>query len=185
MGTVAQALGQRESAQRYFLAADDVFAIQREVAALRARDPAAAYALDSRMVERLQKSATHPDALAEAYWMLGQISTDLGYANEATRMQWFQKGMADYRNAIALSPLSEKYLLAAGIQALNLHDPSLARRYFRSAVSVDPASGDAYAGLGTAALRMGDPQAARAYAAQSRALNPHARFLHDLQHALP
>lgn len=183
---IAQARGDDASAQRYFIAAADVFGVAKLVDALAQHDAAAAYRLELQMKDRLAELRTHPDAVAESYWRLGQLATLRGYRGPggAPRMQWFLRGMSDYRRAVALSPLTEKYLLAAGSQALNIADMASARRFFRRAADVDPASADAYAGMGIAALKSGDRAAAIAYAARARAYDPNAGILHTLESQL-
>lgn len=181
LGLIARAKGQERSAQRYFLEADDIFAIDADVNRLARRDPVAAYRLEMRFKTRLSQLRTHPDAVAEAYWRLGELATQRAAIAGPARSHWMHVGMRDYRQAIALAPLAEKYLLAAGAQAINMRRWADAQRYYRRAASVDPASADAYAGMGLAALHSGDRRAALRYAARSRSFNPHARILHTLE----
>jgi tetratricopeptide (TPR) repeat protein len=181
LGRIAQAGGDQPAAQRYFLLANDVFAIRSEVGRLAKRDPVSAYNLELRLTRRLQAAATHPDALADAYWELGRLATQRGYADAAKRRAWFKSGMHDYVEAVALAPLAERYLIYAGSQALNLDDPARAKMYFKRAADQNPASADAYAGLGVAAFRTGDFVKARTYAQLSRSYDPHSHFLHTLE----
>lgn len=181
LGRIAQAGGDQAAAQRYFLAANDVFAIRGEVSRLAKHDKAGAYNLELRLTQRLQGAATHPDALADAYWELGRLAAQRGYADPRHRRAWFKTGMHDYVEAVALAPFSERYLIYAGSQALNLNDPSQARVYFKRAADQNPASADAYAGLGVSAFRSGDTAKARAYAQLSRSYDPHSHFLHTLE----
>jgi Tfp pilus assembly protein PilF len=181
LGRIAQAGGDQAAAQRYFLAANDVFAIRGEVNRLAKRDPVSAYNLELRLTRRLQSAATHPDALADAYWELGRLATQRGYLDAGQRRAWFKTGMHDYVEAVALAPFSERYLIYAGSQALNLDDPRQARVYFKRAADQNPASADAYAGLGVAAFRTGDAAKARTYALLSRSYDPHSHFLHTLE----
>ncbi|MGZ3574022.1 MAG: tetratricopeptide repeat protein [Vulcanimicrobiaceae bacterium] len=184
LGRVAQAHGNERAAQRYYLASGDFFAIQDDVDRLSTRDPAAAYELELALKNRLQALKTHPDAVAETYWHLGQLATLRAVSEPRTSTRWLATGMHDYRRAVALAPLSEKYLLAAGSQALTLGDLTAARRYFARTLDVDPASADAYAGLGVVALRLGDRETARMQAARSRAIDPNSSLLHALETAL-
>ncbi|MEO6912515.1 MAG: hypothetical protein ABI182_00665 [Candidatus Baltobacteraceae bacterium] len=180
-GRIAVAHGNRTIALREFLKADDVAALQADVRRLTSRDQiAAAYALELRIRDRLQQATTHPDALAESYWRLGQLGTTLGYEQPASRATRWAAGMRYYRQALALAPLSEKYLLAAASQAVLTADPAAAKAYFRRAIDVDPASADAYAGLGLVAVQAHDLAKARAYAARSRAIDPKAAYLKRL-----
>lgn len=181
LGRIAQASGDQPAAQRYFLAANDVFAIRSEVRRLAKHDTVSAYNLELRLTRRLQGAATHPDALADAYWELGRLATQRGYADAGHRRDWFKAGMHDYVEAVALAPFSERYLIYAGSQALNLDDPAQARVYFKRAADQNPASADAYAGLGVSAFRSGDAAKARAYAQLSRSYDPHSHFLHTLE----
>lgn len=183
LGRVAQARGDEAQASLYFVAANDVFAIRREVNRLALRDPVSAYALQSRLTSRLEQTATHPDALADAYWELGRLATQRGYADRAHRRAWFEKGMQDYLEAVKLAPLAERYLIAAGSQELNLNRPARAYVFFKRTIDGNPASGDAYAGLGVSAFRLGDVASAREYERLSRSYDPHSHFLHTL-HAL-
>lgn len=175
LGRIAQRRGDDAEAQREYLRAADVAAVTAEVVQLMPRRPAAAYALELRLERRLAGLRTHPDAVADAYWRLGEIATEEGK---------LQFGLEEYRRAIALAPLSEKYLLAAGAQGLNLHDPAISRRWYRRALGVDPASAIAYAGLGLAALMQGDRTAAQRYAARSRAIDPQTAILRTLERRL-
>jgi tetratricopeptide (TPR) repeat protein len=181
LGRVAQARGDETQASLYFIAANDVFAIRREVNRLAVRDPSAAYALQSRLTSRLQRTATHPDALADAYWELGRLATQLGYAQPAHRRAWFEAGMRDYAAAVKLAPLAERYLIAAGSQELNLNEPASAYAFFKRASDGNPASANAYAGMGVASFRLGDVASAREYERLSRSYDPHSHFLHTLQ----
>ncbi len=172
LGRIALARGDTRSAQQHFIDAGDVFAIGSEVDRLSRGDPAKAYALETQLKDRLAGSGTHPDAVAEAYWRLGVLSVRRGHPDAA---------LENYRRAVALSPLSGKYLLAAGFESYDLHALSAARQYFQRAIGVDPSSADAYAGAGMAALAAGDRTAAQAYAARSRSLNPASAPLQTLQ----
>jgi len=175
LGRIARARGDHALAQRYFIAADDVFAIGDEVDDLAKRDPARAYRVQDLFVQRLQRTATHPDALAEAYWRLGVLASKT--ARPALAMQ-------HYLQAVSLSPLSAKYLIAAGFQSYDLHEYAPARTYFVRAVAVDPASADAYAGAGMAEFKLGNRAAAQRYAERSRSYDPHSHPLATLDNLL-
>ncbi|HET9095951.1 MAG TPA: hypothetical protein VFN37_04775 [Candidatus Baltobacteraceae bacterium] len=171
-GEIAQARGQDRLAQQYFVRAGDIEAIDTAVHALTDRDPARAYALEDGLRARLQQSATHPDLLAEAYWTLGNL---------AWRQSKRALAMQKYRQAIDLSPLSEKFLLSAGFAEYELHDDAAAQRYFMRVLSVNPASANAYAGAGMLALRAGDRTRAQQYAQRARAGDPRAPALLTLE----
>lgn len=171
LGQIARARGDHAEAERDFIAAGDVFAIGEEVDELAKRDPAAAYRVQKQFIERLQRTSTHPDALAEAYWRLGVLAAHGGHLPDA---------MTQYTRAVDLSPLSSKYLISAGFQSYDLHDYRTAQTYFQRAIAADPGSADAYAGAGMAAFRMGDRAAAARYAERSRKYDPHSHPLQTL-----
>lgn len=175
LGEIAQARGDDRAAQRYFVGAGDIEAIDRAVDALTARDPASAYSLEYAFLHRLEQSGTHPDAVAEAYWRLGELAW-----RESKRTLALQ----DYRRAIALSPLSEKYLLSAGFGAYQMRDDAAAQRYFSRVLGANPASADGYAGAGMVALRAGNRAGALLYAQRARASNPHSHALATLESQL-
>lgn len=175
LGRIARARGDHAQADRYFVAAGDVFAIGEEVDELAQRDPAAAYRVELSLIRKLEGGSTHPDALAEAYWRLGVLDSNLGRPALA---------MTHYTRAVALSPLSAKYLIAAGFQSYDLHEYVAAQDYFQRAIAVDPRSADAYAGAGMTVLRLGDRNAARMYAARSRAYDPRSHALSTLEKLL-
>lgn len=168
LARIALAQGDRRSAQRYFVAAGDYAAVQREVDGLAKTDVAGAFALELEMNKRLQETATHPDAYAESLWELGQLATQRSIAERSP--QWAQRAMEYDRLAIRLAPLSGKYWIAAGTQAYLLREFSQAREYFERAADVDPASADAFAGLALVAQAQHQQPAAQSYAARSRAL---------------
>lgn len=175
LGRIARARGDHARAEYYFVLADDVFAIGDEVDALAKSDPAGAYRVEETFIRRLERKATHPDALAEAYWRLGVLASQLGRPPLA---------MKHFQSAVDLSPLSGKYLIAAGFQAYDLHDNAAAQAYFQRAIAVDPGSADAYAGAGMTALRLGDRATARMYAARSRSYDPRSHALYTLEKLL-
>lgn len=171
LGEIAQARGNEREAQRYFVRAGDIEAIDRAVDALAARDLPAAYALQAALKQRLERSGTHPDAVAEAYWRLGNFAW---WASKRTL------AVQNYGQAIALSPLSEKYLLSAGFTAYLTGNDAAAREYFQRALAVNPASADAYSGAGMVALRSGDRAGALFDAERAREIDPHSKALATL-----
>jgi Tfp pilus assembly protein PilF len=171
LGEIARANGDHTGAQRYFVRAGDLQAVSREVDVLARRDPAAAYALESALKTRLEADGTHPDAVAEAYWQLGVL---------AWRLSKRELGMQNYRQAVALSPLTEKYLLSAAFAAYDLHDDASSQKLFARVLNVDPASADAYAGSGLVAVRQGHRAQAQRYAQRATAINPHSQALETL-----
>lgn len=172
LGHIAQARGNHVLAQKYFLRAGDIEAIGGEVQSLAASDPARAYRLERALLRRLQRSGTHPDAVAEGYWQLGVIASQLG----ENRLS-----MRDHRRAVDLSPFSEKYLLSAAYKAYDIGDDAASQTYFSRVLGVDPASADAYAGKGMLAVRAGNLDRARAFAARARTLDPRSHALETLE----
>lgn len=175
LAQIAQARGQQMLALEYYFAAPDVDAMQAQIAALAARDPSAAYALESRLRARLVELRTHPDAVAESYWIAGEIAAHAG---------WSARALADYATAAAQAPLNAKYALATANQALTMRRHGDAERWYAAALNVDPQNPDATAGLGIVALRHGDRAAARRYEARARRIDPHALLLAELEREL-
>ena len=56
-------------AREYYFAADDVAAVQRAIAELARTDSTAQSRLEARLRERLMSLGTHPDAVAESYFI--------------------------------------------------------------------------------------------------------------------
>ncbi len=184
LARIAEARGDDAAAQRYLLAAADFRAVQREVERIQIHHPGAAWNLEMRLKTRLERLATHPDAVAESNWHLGIIATRRAWRDSARRTYWYAIGLRYYRRAIALAPLDEKYLLSAAAQELALQNLPGARRYYLWALGVNPASANAYAGLGVVAFHQGDRASARRYAARSRAIDPRALMLRALDRDL-
>lgn len=158
LARVAERRGQTELALEYFLVAPDADAVDGYVRRLEGTDQPAAYALEARLLRRLQALTTHPDAVAEAYWRLGRIATQDGYLHPARRPEAWPRALADYRRAAALAPLSEKYLLAEGNELLLLARWDEARDAFVAVLGVNPSSANARAGIDAAAAHRGAPQ---------------------------
>lgn len=172
LGRIALARGDTPAAQHYFILADDIYAIGDRVNALARGSFPQAYALELRLKNRLERTTTHPDALAEAHWRLGKLAGGQGHSAQA---------IAEFRQAVQISPLSERYLLSAGFETYSFVGPAQAAKYFERAISADPTSADAYAGAGLSALRLGDVAAARAYAKRAQALDPNSAPVKTLQ----
>jgi tetratricopeptide (TPR) repeat protein len=147
LARVAQARGERQLALEYFLVAPDADAVEQDVRSIARTDPAAAYDLEERFKNRLEALTTHPDAVAEAYWTLGQLATLQADRTPRARFVLLGESLRNYRKAVNLAPLSEKYLLAAGSEAFLMHDWATARKYYERDIDVNPTSPDAYAGL--------------------------------------
>ncbi|MDP9016913.1 MAG: hypothetical protein M3N19_01155 [Candidatus Eremiobacteraeota bacterium] len=184
-GRVALARNSHNDAMRNFLDADDLDALHAEVRRLTgAGQLRAAYDFENAIRARLARTATHPDAIADSFWRSGVLASALAVQSPALRAHWLLTGLQDYRDALSLAPFSEKYLLAAGTQSLDLHLIKAASEYFERSVSADPASADAYAGLGVVALERGDRQAAQTYAARSRSYDAKSQMLARLDREL-
>lgn len=143
LARIALARNDHVLAMEYFFAAPDVAALQREVLQIAVSDPVAAYEYERQVRNRLVSLRTHPDAVAEAYWESGYLAIACarrrGFSRRSS-LQWLDRGLADEIAAVRLSPLSVKYLLAAGTIELRLGNAHAARHWYRRALSVDPSS---------------------------------------------
>ncbi len=175
LGKIAAKRGDEVLAREYYYAAADVAAMQHAIAALARTDVYAAIATEARFRDRLIALGTHPDAVAESYYLS---------ANYEVWLRRYLTGLALDEQALALAPLNVGYLLSAGNNAYLGHDLADAQHYFARCVAVSPANGDCYAGLGLVALRRGDRARARAYLQQARAVDPHAPEIPPLAAAL-
>jgi tetratricopeptide (TPR) repeat protein len=187
LAQTARARGDTTLALEYDLAAPDVDAVSQAAFALAAGNPEAAYQLELHLKDRLVLLTTHPDAVAEAYWNLGEFGNQSAWrkvpASPAQRA-WLQRARGDFESAVALAPLSEKYALSAGNQAALLGDYLRARQLFGQAAEIDPGGADAIAGLGVAAFSAGDLVQARADLARARAIDPASKMVRALQRDL-
>jgi len=185
LARVALARGHHRLAFEYFFAAPDIAAVQREIAEIATRDPQLAYLYEARFKDRLVSLTTHPDAVADAYWRMGELATRQAYRLPAgERRPFLERGLRDYRTALTLAPLNMNYVLSSANQALSLRAYRTAGRIFEHGVAIDPASADSLAGLGIVALREGRRASALAYAARARAINPKASELLGLERLL-
>ena len=183
-GLLEEARGDHADAIHDYLLAGDSNGLEREEARVTASgDTRGAVLLQREIVARLKKDRTQPDALAEAWWRLGLAEQLDGYMHYpiSSRRPWQIRAMKAYENAVALAPLSERYLVAAGSQELNLNDAATAQRYFERARDVDPTSAQAWVGLAQVALRRGDRAAARRYLARAERIDPASPALHRME----
>ena len=176
LARIALARGHEAEAVPLFLAAGDDVALQAAVDRLAARGRARdAYLLERRILERLAASPIRPNAVADSWWRLGRLAARLGVPDEAR---------ADFARAGELAPLNTKYLLDAGVLALERRDAAAAWDLFERAVQIDPASADAVAGMGLASLRRGDVAESRRLSALAQKLNARAGLPRRLKRAL-
>ncbi|HTC30704.1 MAG TPA: tetratricopeptide repeat protein [Candidatus Acidoferrum sp.] len=175
LARIAQAQGDDVLAGEYAFAADDVDAVQRDVARVARYNLPQALQLEARFRERLIAAGTHPDAVAESY----AIS-----ANYEAWLHRYPTALALDAQALALAPLNMGYVLSAANNAYLSGDLADAQRLFEDGVSIDPAGGDAYAGLGLIALREGRRDRAQAYLQRARVVDPHAQMIPALEAAL-
>jgi O-antigen ligase/tetratricopeptide (TPR) repeat protein len=126
---IAAAQGRDAEAIALFLRAGDDEAVQPFIAAWsgqgRLRE---AYELERRLRDRLAAAGTRPNALAESWWRLGCLATQLGNERE---------GSADYARAIDLAPLNTKYLMDAASLAAP-HDAAAVTALTARAREIDP-----------------------------------------------
>jgi hypothetical protein len=186
LARIARSRGQAMLALEYDLAAADVESVQRAVGALAVTDPIGAYVLESHLKDRLSLLTTHPDAVAESYWMMGELANEAAVRKAAgpERSAWLQRALDDFEAAVALAPLSVKYVLSDANAAIAVGRLSRARERFAQGVDIDPASADSIAGLGVVALRRGDRSAARAYLLRARALDARSGMVGELEREL-
>jgi hypothetical protein len=138
LGRIALRHGDEVLAREYFFAAPDIGALQRDVAEIARRDPVAAYVFEREIRDRLASLQTHPDAVAESNWIMGTLAFASARREPATRRTWFERALGDDVAAANLSPLSEKYALAAAAAALQLGDHAAARAWYRAVRRIDP-----------------------------------------------
>jgi tetratricopeptide (TPR) repeat protein len=187
LARIARERGQPVLALEYFLAAPDGDAIAAEVQARASRDPAAAYALERFLVNRLTLLGTHPDALAQASWQSGLLANRIAWVKvpgSAMQRMWLRQALRDFESAATLSPLSQRYVIAAANQADLLGDRVRAEELFRRATEIDPGSADAIAGLGVLAFERGDRSTAALYLKRARAIDARALMVRALERDL-
>jgi tetratricopeptide (TPR) repeat protein len=179
--------GQSGLAREYFLAAPDPDAVERAADSLAATDPASAYSLEQVLQARLARSQTHPDAVAETSWRMGQLANRRAWreiSGSLRQRRWLERALRDFEAALALAPLSERYVIAAANQADLLGDRHRAAELFARGVDIDPASADAIAGLGVIAVENGDRSTAALDLARARALDARALMVRALERDL-
>lgn len=175
LARIALARGQTVLAREYFFVADDIDALQQRVAELAQRNVSQAIAFERQIRDRLISLRTHPDAVAESYWIGGNLQVRAGDRAAALR---------DYAQAQALAPLDAKYILGVANDAFEMGDLASAQAAFAHGAQVVPGSGDMPAGLGLVALRRGDRAGALADLQRARSVQPDAPLVAALERAL-
>jgi hypothetical protein len=187
LARVALARGESLLAAEYFLAAPDPEAVSAGARALALRDPASGYALERLLEIRLERAGTHPDAVAEAYWQMGRLANREAWrkvSGSAPQRKWLAIALHDFDAAVALAPLSERYLVEAANQADLLGDRARAQSLFARAADIDPRSADAIAGLGVIAWESGDRRVAAAYLGRARTIDRNSLMVRALERDL-
>lgn len=187
LARIARAQGDEPLALEYFLAAPDVNAVDAAAQALAERSPAAGYALETLLERRLALLTTHPDDVGETYFRLGQLANRQAWReipDSKAQGAWLYRGMRDFRAAVDLAPLSDKYLIVAANQAMLLGDLDGAQRFFARAVDANPGSADAVAGVGVIAYQRGDLTTAEKSLRRALALDPNSLMVHSLERFL-
>jgi len=180
-GGLAEARHDPTAAIAAYLAAGDLAGVRDAVEArVRGGNIDGALALQGAVIVRLQGERTQADALAEAYFELGVLQQTQAYGfyvETPQRRASEVLALHAYLRAVALAPLSLRYLIALGNQQLNLGQLPAASRNFARAHEIDPTSAEPLAGLADAALRRGDTATARSYFTRARALAPSSSAL--------
>ena len=187
LARVAGLRGQSTLAAEYLLAAPDPVAFNTATQRRAVQDPAAGYALERLLRDRLARSGTHPDAVAEASWQMGLLANREAWRQipgSPAQHGWLQRADDDFGTAARLAPLSERYVVAAANQADLLNDRVRAQRLFAHAGEIDPGSADAVAGLGVVAWQNGDRRGAAEYLRRARAIDPDALMVRALERDL-
>ncbi|HZY95628.1 MAG TPA: tetratricopeptide repeat protein [Candidatus Cybelea sp.] len=185
LARIAWARGEQLLALEYFLAAADADAVQTVVEERAARNPADGYRLERLLETRLALIATHPDAMAEAYWRMGRLANREAWIQvpgSPAQRAWLRRARADFESAVTLSPLSERYVIEAANQEDLIGNRRRAAELFRQAADMDPASADALAGLGVIAFENGDRKAAALYLQRARTLDSQSLMVRALEH---
>jgi len=187
LARVALLRGQNALAVEYFLAAPDPASVDAAAQQLASQDPANGYALETLLRDRLARSGTHPDAVAEASWRMGRLANRKAWQQipgSAAQHRWLERADGDFETAVHLAPLSERYAVEAANQADLLGNRARAQRLFARAADLDPASADAIAGLGVVAWQTGDRNGAATYLRRARAIDPEALMVRALERDL-
>lgn len=175
LGRIAQARGETMLAMEYYFAAPDVARMQSSIKTLARTDASSAYDIERRFGAHVQSLQTHPDAVADAWFMAGSLANQLHRPDDALRA---------FEAAAQLAPLDVKYLLGVANEAFVSHRYAIATTYYRRGLAVNPACGDCYAGLGVVALRQGRRAEALGDRAKANAVQPDSQMLRELDKEL-
>jgi tetratricopeptide (TPR) repeat protein len=185
---IAELRGDAEAAQRGWFDAGDYDELEHLVDELELRgDVRGAERLQSTIVARLARDRTHPNTLAEAWWRLGVLCAALpprARSPEGTQT-YARRALAAYEEAIALAPLSAKYLISAASQDLNVDDLDGAQRYFERAAEQVPGSVLIPVGYGEVAVRRRDFATARRRLAEARRIDAAEPAVERLARKIP
>lgn len=185
---IARARGDVAGAVAGFLAAGELAGLHDVVEELAGRgDFAQALRLQRAIVARLHDDRTQRDAGATAAFELGLLEERAAYAlavGSPERHAHEMRAADAYALAVALSPLSQQYLIALGNQQLNVAELDAADATFDRARDLDPTGADPLLGLGEVAARRGDRAAARRYLARARSLVPDPAAADRLAHEI-
>jgi tetratricopeptide (TPR) repeat protein len=172
-GRLAEQEGNERAAIAAYLRAGDFESLTREVSRMETSGKSReALSIQREIVRRLGLIRTQPDALADAWWRLGQVCAKLGYQEKSERAAYRRQAFEAYEQALSLAPFSQTYLLNAGYEAFDLGDFAQASALFSRARDADPKSVNALVGLGRIAFLRGDHAQAHAYLAAARGIDP-------------
>jgi tetratricopeptide (TPR) repeat protein len=177
-GRLAERRGDADAAVAAYLRAGDGEDAARLIDALaQSGSTLEAIRLARQALASLPGGGAHASAEADAWWRLGRLEQRAAYDLPiAQRGPLERQAARAYERAAALAPLSQKYLLAAGNERLNLGEPAAAKPYFDALLKLDPASLDALVGSADVALRTGDRAGARTILARARAIGDDPRI---------
>jgi tetratricopeptide (TPR) repeat protein len=175
LAQIAAARGDMDLAREHYFEATDVAAMQKAIADLAKTDISGALSTEARFRDHLIALGTHPDAVADSYYIS---------ANYETWLRRYREAFVLDEQALALAPMNMGYILSAANNAYLAGDLTDAQRFFARGIAVSPGKGDCYAGLGLVALRQGDRARALAYLEKARAVDAHAPMIPALAAAL-
>ena len=158
LAQIADGRGQSQLALEYYLVAPDVAAVGRYVTAMGVKDPAGSVRARERSARALG-SVDDPSRRGRGGVLDARAAGDPARLSgpAGARAAAWKASLANYRQAVALAPLSEKYWLGLGNQYVLLEDWPSSREAFERARDINPNSIDATAGLALAASHGAGP----------------------------